>query len=114
DVLAFETGELLRDEERLRQKSLNLARARYRQLVVFRELVDAENRDDVLEILVPLQDLFHLPRNLIMLLADDARVENARGRRERIDGRIDPELRELQRQVSRRVQMCRGGRRRWR
>src|SRR5439155_26271065 len=29
DVLAFEPGELLRDEERLRQELLNLARTRY-------------------------------------------------------------------------------------
>src|SRR6476646_10189913 len=34
DVLAFETGELLCDEERLRQEFLNLSCTRHRQLVV--------------------------------------------------------------------------------
>ena len=63
-VLAFEAGELLRDEERLRQELLDLARARHGELVVFRQLVDAENRDDVLQILVALQDLLHLRATL--------------------------------------------------
>src|SRR5688572_23474123 len=55
DVLAFEARELRRHEERLRQEALDPARARYRQLVLFRQLVDAENRDDVLQVLVALQ-----------------------------------------------------------
>src|SRR5918993_3680067 len=49
-VLAFEARELRRDEERLRQEPLNLARARYRKLVFFGQFVDAKNRDDVLKV----------------------------------------------------------------
>src|SRR5262245_39000898 len=46
-VLAVLAGEVLRHRERLRQEALDLARARHRQLVLRRELVHAENRDDV-------------------------------------------------------------------
>jgi hypothetical protein len=56
-VLAVESGELLRDEKRLGQELLDLPGARHRELVVFRQLVDAENRDDVLQVLVALQNL---------------------------------------------------------
>src|SRR5438105_1207451 len=53
--LALDAGELLGDEERLGEELLDLARARDRELVLFRELVDAEDRDDVLEVLVALE-----------------------------------------------------------
>ena len=76
-VLALESRELLGDEERLRQEPLNLARARDRQLVVFGELVDAENRDDVLEVLITLQDLLHRSSNRVVLLSEHTRVQNA-------------------------------------
>ena len=111
-VLAFEAGELLRDEERLRQELLDLARARHGELVVFRQLVDAENRDDVLQVLVALQDLLHLPGDVVVLVAEDARVENARGRRQRIDRRVDAQLGNRARQVRRRVEVREGRRRR--
>ena len=71
DVDAWEAGELLGDEEGLRQEALDLARPADDDLVVFRELVDAENRDDVLQVLVALQDLLHSPRHLVVPLADD-------------------------------------------
>src|SRR5262249_1447781 len=48
-------GEHLRDEERLRQEALDLARPRDGQLVLVGELVDPEDRDDVLELLVSLE-----------------------------------------------------------
>src|SRR5690606_28951560 len=84
-VLALDAGELLRNEERLREELLDLARTRNGELVVFRELVDAENRDDVLQVLVALQDLLHGARRVVVLVAENARIENARGRRQRID-----------------------------
>ena len=43
-------------EERLRQESLNLARASNNELVFFGQFVDTKNRDDVLQVLVLLQD----------------------------------------------------------
>src|SRR5258708_31302981 len=66
-VLALEARELLRDEERLRQESLELAGAGHGEPVVFRQLVDAENRDDVLQVLVALQDLLYLAGDIVVL-----------------------------------------------
>ncbi len=111
-VLAGKPGELLRDEEGLREEPLDLARARDRELVLFRQLVDAEDRDNVLQVLVALQHLLHGAGDVVVLVADDARVENARRGRERIDGRVDAELDDRARQVRRRVEMREGGRRR--
>src|SRR5688572_8696714 len=54
-VLAGAAHELRGHEERLRQELLDLARSRHGQLVVLAELVHAEDRDDVLQILVTLQ-----------------------------------------------------------
>jgi len=77
DVLSLDAGELLGDEEGLRQEPLYLPRARHAELVVFRQLVDAEDRDDVLQVLVALQHLLDLTRDVVVFVADDARVENA-------------------------------------
>src|SRR6476661_8854870 len=58
-LLDFHVGarrarELFGHEERLRQEALDLAGALDRELVLVGELVDAEDRDDVLELLVAL------------------------------------------------------------
>src|SRR5207302_10162106 len=50
-------GELFGDEERLREKALDLARAPHGQLALVGELVEADDRDDVLQLLVALEDL---------------------------------------------------------
>jgi hypothetical protein len=42
--------------------------------------------------LVALQDLLHATGDVVVLLADDARVEHARGRVERVDRRVDAQL----------------------
>src|SRR5262249_7878876 len=52
---AFAARERLGGAERLAQESLDLPCAKDAELVVGRELVHAENRDDVLQVLVPLQ-----------------------------------------------------------
>ena len=63
--------------------------------------------------LVALQDLLHLAGDVVVLFADDARVENARGGIERIHRRINALFRNGARQHGGRVQMRerRGGRR---
>ena len=68
----------------------NFASAGDGELVVFAEFVDAENGDDVLEIFVTLQDALDALRDVVMLLPDDARGENARCGCQRIDGGINP------------------------
>ena len=53
--LALGAGENLGHLERLAEEALDLARARHRQLVLLRQLVHAEDGDDVLQRLVVLQ-----------------------------------------------------------
>src|SRR5258708_34328710 len=84
DELARRAGEDFGNMERLRQEALDLARARHRDLVFFRELVHAENGDDILQRFVTLQDLLNHARGLVMLLANNKREEQARRRGERI------------------------------
>src|SRR5437870_1268051 len=91
-VLAFAAREALSDAERLREEALNLARPRHRLLVVLRQLLHAQDRDDVLQVLVALQDLLHALRRVVVVLADDRRLDEAAGRSERVDGRVDPDL----------------------
>src|SRR5438552_18441 len=91
-VLAFATGEPLGDAEGLRQESLHLARPRYRLLVVFRQLLHAEDGDDVLQVLVALHDLLHALGGVVVVLADDGRLHEPARRSERVDRRIDPDL----------------------
>src|SRR3954470_17310218 len=88
-VHARRAGERLGDVERLRQEALDLARALDRHLVLVGELVDAQDRDDVLELLLALEDLLDARGDLVVLLADDVRLEDLRGRVERVDRRVD-------------------------
>src|SRR6185437_16308988 len=52
-------GELLGDVHRVRQEALDAPRALHGDLVFLGQLVDTEDRDDVLEFLVALQDRLH-------------------------------------------------------
>ena len=112
-VLAFTSGELGRDVERLREEFLNLARARNDQFVFVRQFIETKDRDDVLKIFVTLKDLFYRHRGVVMILADDARIQDARRRTERIDRRINSQLNDLSGQCSYCVEVREGrGRRR--
>src|SRR6476619_7896853 len=53
---ALDAGELLRDVGVLRQEALDATGAVDEDLVLFGELVDTEDRDDVLQLLVALED----------------------------------------------------------
>src|SRR4029077_16832392 len=64
--LAVFPGEHLGDVERLRQEALHLARPVDRELVLFRQLVHAEDRDDVLQLLVALQHRLHAARCVVV------------------------------------------------
>src|SRR4051812_10652774 len=92
DELALQAGELLSDEEWLRQELLHLASASDDKLVVFRQFVHPENRDDVLKVLVALQNGLHASCSLVMLFAHDAWIQHSRSRGQRIDRWINPEL----------------------
>src|SRR2546423_5524262 len=62
-VLAGLTRELLGDEVRLREEALDLPRAGDDHLVLVGKLVDAEDGDDVLEVLVALEQLLDARRS---------------------------------------------------
>jgi len=59
-VDAVDTGEDLGHEHRLGQEALDLARARHRDAVLLGQFVEAQDRDDVLQLFVALQDLLGL------------------------------------------------------
>src|SRR3954468_9600001 len=91
DVFARRAGEVLRHGKGLRQEALDLAGAGYRQLVLGRKLVHAENRDDVAQLLVALQRCLYRTRGVVVVFADHVRIHLARRRVERIYCRIDAE-----------------------
>src|SRR5688500_10570454 len=69
DVLRRRAGEDFGDAVVLREVALDAACAGDRQLVVLRQLFDTENRDDVLQVAVALQDSLHLTGGSVVLLA---------------------------------------------
>src|SRR5438105_15406854 len=74
-VLARRSGEDLGHVERLREEALDLARAPHRQLVFRRELVHAQDRDDVAQLLVALEHLLHGAGRRVVVCADHVRVD---------------------------------------
>src|SRR5689334_18982853 len=111
-VLARRAGELLGHVERLREEALDLARPLHELAVLVRELVDAEDRDDVLQLAVALQHALDLVGDREVLLAEDLRLEDRGGRVERVDRGIDALLRDRARQRRRRVEVGEHGSRR--
>src|SRR6185437_1205026 len=83
-VLAFDAGELLGHGKRLREEALHAARTRDHALVVFRQLVHAQDRDDVLQLLVPLQNTQDLGRGVVMPITKILCRQDARARSERV------------------------------
>src|SRR5206468_2185841 len=67
EVLPRNAGELLGDEEGLREELLDLPGAAHGELVVLTQLVDSEDRDDVLQVLVALQDPLDLARHGVVV-----------------------------------------------
>ena len=74
-------------------------------LVLFRELVDTEDRDDLLQLLVLLEDLLDSGRDTVVVGADVARVEDAARRRQRVDRGVQTLRRDLARELGRRVEV---------
>src|SRR4051794_31236535 len=109
---ALEAGELLGDVGVLRQEALDTARPADDDLVLLGQLVDTEDRNDVLQLLVALEDLLDPDRAVVVVLADVLRVEDPRGGRERVHGRVDAERGDLAGQLGRGVEVGERGRRR--
>src|SRR3954453_21692866 len=75
-VRARRARELLGHVERLREEALDAPRAAHDELVLVGELVDAEDGDDVLQLLVALQDLLDPVGDVEVLLAEDVRLQD--------------------------------------
>src|SRR3990172_4315222 len=86
DVAALAAGEDLGDEHRLREEALDAAGPGDGELVLFGELFRAEDGDDVLEVSVALEDGLHASGGVVVVLADEPRVEDAREGSKRVDG----------------------------
>ena len=74
------------------EEALDLARPVHRLLVLVGELVDPQDRDDVLQLLVALEVLLDLGRRVGSAPRRGRRLEDRRGRVERVHGGIDPLL----------------------
>src|SRR5712692_4335039 len=105
DVLALAPRETLRDAEGLGEKSLDLACARDRQLVVLRQLLHTEDGDDVLQVLVALHGFLDALGGVVVLLPDDRGLHESTRRTEGVDGGIDSDLDQRPLQPHRRAQV---------
>ena len=82
-------GELLGRHHVLRQEPLDAPGALDELLVLFGQLVDTEDGDDVLKVLVALQDSDDFLSHAVVLVTDDTRVEDGRARGQRVHRRED-------------------------
>ena len=78
DVFAFQARKLFADRERLREESLDFSGSCNGLFVVFAQFIESENCDNILQIFVALQDFLDRLRGVVMLIANNLRVENSR------------------------------------
>ncbi len=102
-------GKGLGHKERLGQETLELTGPIHGHLVLLGEFVHAEDRDDVLQFLVTLQNLQHLLRRVVMFLTHGIHFQNTGVGLQGIYGRIDALFHDLSREHRRRVQMGKCG-----
>ena len=76
----------------LTHETLDPASPMDHHFVLFAQLVDAQNRDDVLEFTIALQNRLHAAGDGVVPVADILRIEDPGVRCQRIDRRIDPFL----------------------
>ena len=91
---ALDAGELRGDVEGLAEEALNLARPGDDQLIIFTQLVYAEDGDDILQVFVALQHALYLTRGVVMFLANDQRIQDAGSRSQRVNRRVNALLRD--------------------
>src|SRR5262249_41866787 len=77
-----------------------------------RQLIHAEDGDDVLEVFVTLERLLYATSNIVVLLTDHFRLESGTGAGQRIDGRVDAQFGNLPAQNGGGIQVSK--RRGWR
>src|SRR3954454_1743707 len=105
DERPLEPGEVLRHEGVLREEALDPPRPVDRDPVLLRELLDAEDRDDVLQLLVSLQDRLDPDGGVVVVLRDVARVEDPARGGERVHGGVDAQRCDGTAELRRRVEV---------
>ena len=83
---ARRAGEHFGNEEGLREETLYLARPSHNLAVFVRKLLNAQNRDDVLQVRIALENLLHAARHIVVFLTDDGRFKDAGERCQRVNG----------------------------
>src|SRR5690606_19168698 len=81
-------------------------------LVLLGELVDAEDGDDVLQLLVALEDRLHPHGRVVVLAGDVARGQDPAGGGQRVHGRVDAHRGDRAGELGGRVEVGEGGGRR--
>src|SRR4029079_7394155 len=85
---------------------------RDRQAILLRQFVEAEDGDDVLQLLVALQVLLYAAGDEVVTVTDDVGLEDRRRRRQGVHCRVDAEGGHLAAPLRRRVEVREGGERR--
>src|SRR3954468_21296877 len=104
DERPLEPGEVLRHEGVLREEALDPPRPVDGDPVLLRELLDAEDRDDVLQLLVALQDRLDPDGGVVVGLGDNTGGKDAGGRGERVHRRVDAQRCDGAAELRRRVE----------
>src|SRR3954453_19716660 len=112
DVRARLAGELLGRVHVLAEEALDAPRSGDGELVLLGELVDAEDGDDVLQVVVLLQDPDDLAGDAVVLVAHVLRRQDRRGRRQRVHRREDALREHVAGELRGRVEVGEGGGRR--
>merc|ERR1712087_503573 len=105
----WHTGKYFSHSERLRHELLYLTCASNGKLVIFRQFIHTQNGNNILKTLQVLQQLLGSTGNIVMFLADDARIQHTGVGVQRIDSRVDTQFRNSTRQHSISVKMRKGG-----
>ena len=92
DKLARVISEDLGNLERLREESLDLSRSSNLKLVLLRQLVHAQDSNDILQRLVVLQDLLNTSSNLVVLSSNNVGVHDTTGGIQGVHCRVNSTL----------------------
>ena len=110
NVLALHTRKLLGNREGLGEEALYFSRAVYDELILLGKLIHTHNSDDVLKLLISLEHLLNVARNLVMLDAHNVGREYSRRRFKRVNRGVNSERCDATLEDRRRVKMREGGR----
>ena len=96
-ILPWSTRENFSDMERLAQETLNLSCTSDCQLVILTELVHTQDSNNILKIFVVLKNLLNTTSSVVVLLTQNMGGQHSGCGVERINGRVNTKLRNLQR-----------------